>query len=340
MASLTLRGVTKSYHPPARALDDLSLEVADGECLAVLGPSGSGKTTLLRCISGLEDPTAGEILIGERRVTGVAPAERDVAMVFQDLALYPHLTVRENLEFPLRMRWVRPATRAERIAAIARRLDLAELLDARPEALSAGERQRAALGRALVREPALFLLDEPLAHLDAPVRARLRGDFAALREGVGVTTLYVTHDAGEALTLGDRVAVLDGGRIQQVGTPSEIHGRPANAFVARFVGAPGMNLLRTGIRLPAAPEGGIQAGVRPEHVALVPVDSGAGNAEVVSVERLGSETLVHLRLSDGTAVTARVPGLGEFRRGDRVGIGLDPKAVHWFDAAGRRVRGT
>lgn len=339
MASLSVRGLTKSYRPPARILDDVSFELAEGECLAVLGASGSGKTTLLRCIAGLEDPTAGEILIGDRPVSRLAPADRDVAMVFQDLALYPHLTVRENLAFPLRMRRMRPAAASERIAAVARRLTLTDLLDTVPERLSAGERQRAALGRALVRDPALFLLDEPLTHLDPIIRAQLRAEFAALRGSLGVTTIYVTHDPGEALTLGDRVLVLDGGRIQQLATPAEVHDRPASTLVARLVGSPGMNLLRGTLRLPPAPEGGVQAGVRPEDLALVPVDSGAGNAEVLGVERLGSETLVHLRLPDQGVVIARVRGLGEFRRGDRVGLGIDPESVHWFDAGGRRVRG-
>lgn len=340
MASVSLRRLTKSFHPPARILDDISLEVADGECLTILGPSGCGKTTLLRCIAGLEDLSDGEVLVGERRVDLLPPADRDLAMVFQQQALYPHLTVRENLEFPLRMRRVRPAARSERIAAVARRLELVELLDLRPDRLSGGERQRAALGRALVREPAAFLLDEPLSNLDAPLRAQLRGELAVLQAALGVTMLYVTHDQSEALTLGHRVAVLEGGRVQQVGSPAEIHDRPATAFVARFVGMPGMNLLRGGLRLPPAPEDGVQMGVRPEHLALLPIDSGAGNADIAAVERLGSETLVHLRLADESVVVARVPGLGDFRRGDRIGVGIDPNAVHWFSATGRRVKGT
>lgn len=340
MASVSLRGLTKSFHPPARVLDEVSLEIADGECLTVLGPSGCGKTTLLRCIAGLDDLTGGEIVIGERRVDGLAPADRDLAMVFQQHTLYPHLTIRENLEFPLRMRNVRPAARSERIAGVARRLGLTELLEAKPGRLSGGERQRAALGRALVREPAAFLLDEPLSHLDAPLRTQLRSELAALQAALGVTMLYVTHDQSEALTLGHRVAVLEGGRVQQVGPPAEIHDRPATAFVARFVGMPGMNLLRGGLRFPPAPEGGVQLGIRPEHLALLPIDSGAGNAEIAAVERLGSETLVHLRLADDSTAVARVPGLGDFRRGDRVGVGIDPNAVHWFNATGRRVKGT
>ncbi|HEV2290571.1 MAG TPA: ABC transporter ATP-binding protein [Gemmatimonadales bacterium] len=335
MASVTLRRVVKSYHPPARAVDDVSLEVAPGECVAILGPSGCGKSTLLRCIAGLEQPTSGDILIGDQRVNDVPPAERDVAMVFQSYALYPHLTVRENLEFPLRMRKVRPATRSERITSVARRLELGDLLDRLPGQLSGGQRQRVALGRALVREPAVFLLDEPLSNLDATLRVQLRADLLALQASLEATMLFVTHDQAEALTLGRRLVVIDGGRVQQVGTPNEVYGSPANVFVARFVGTPGMNLFRAGVRLPAGPEGAVQAGIRPEHLALVPVDSGAGNAEVAAVERLGSETLVHVRLPEGGEAIVRVPGLGAFARGDRVGLGFDPANLRWFDATGR-----
>ncbi|MGH7590662.1 MAG: ABC transporter ATP-binding protein [Gemmatimonadales bacterium] len=337
MASVTLRRLVKSYHPPARAVDDVSIEVASGECVAILGPSGCGKSTLLRCIAGLEEPTSGEILIGDLRVNDLPPAERDVAMVFQHYALYPHLSVRENLEFPLRMRKVRPATRSERITSVARRLELGGLLDRMPGELSGGQRQRVALGRALVRDPAVFLLDEPLSNVDAALRVQLRADLLALQGALGTTMVYVTHDQAEALTLGARVVVLDGGRVQQVGTPREVYATPANVFVARFVGTPGMNLFREGLRFPAGPEGAVQVGIRPEHLALVPVDSGAGNAEVTAVERLGSETLVHVRVVEGGEVIVRVPGLGEFARGDRVGLGFDPMNLGWFDATGRRL---
>ncbi|MFI5234979.1 MAG: ABC transporter ATP-binding protein [Gemmatimonadales bacterium] len=337
MASVSLRRLSKSYQPPTRALDEVTLEIGAGECVALLGPSGCGKSTILRCIAGLETPSSGEIFIDDRPMHDVPPAERDVAMVFQSYALYPHLTVRENLEFPLRMRKVKPSSRAERIAAVARRLELGELLDRLPAALSGGQRQRVALGRALVREPSVFLFDEPLSNLDATLRVQLRADLLALHAALGATMLYVTHDQVEALTLGQRLAVLEGGRVQQLGTPSEVYGRPANAFVARFVGSPGMNLVRNGLRLPDPPEGGVLAGFRPEHLVLLPVDTGLGNGEVTAVERLGSETLVHLRLVDGPVVVARVPGLGDHARGERFGLGVDPAHLHWFDATGRRL---
>jgi ABC-type sugar transport system ATPase subunit len=337
VASVSFRRVTKSFQPPARALDEISLEVASGECVALLGPSGCGKSTLLRCLAGLEQPTSGEILIGDRVVNDVPPAERDVAMVFQNYALYPHLTVRQNLEFPLRMRRLPPATRAERVSAVARRLELAELLDRLPGQLSGGQRQRVALGRALVRDPSVFLFDEPLSNLDAALRVQLRAELLALHASLGATMLYVTHDQAEALTLGQRLVVLDGGRVQQVGTPAEVYDRPANAFVARFVGSPGMNLLRSGLNVPIRPEAAVHLGIRPEHITLVPPDTGLGTGEVAAVERLGSETLVHLRLADGPAVVVRTPGLADYRRGDRLGLAAESSRFHWFDANGRRL---
>src|SRR6267143_30105 len=243
MASVTLRGLSKVFDGGVQALHHLDLEVRDGELLVLLGPSGSGKTTVLRCIAGLEEPTAGEVVIGERVVTHDSPAERDVAMVFQSHALYPHLTVRENIAFPLEMRGLAHAQAARRVLETATRLGLQSVLDRLPSQLSEGERQRAALGRAIVRGPQVFLLDEPLARLDAPLRVELRAEVLALHRALAATMIYVTHDQAEAMTMGQRIAVLHEGRLRQVGTPEEVYQRPADVHVARFFGTPGMNVL-------------------------------------------------------------------------------------------------
>ena len=356
MASVTLRHLRHCFDSTGRpALHDLSLEVRDGELLVLLGPSGSGKTTVLRCIAGLEEPTAGEILIGTRDVTHLPPARRDVAMVFQNYALYPHLSVRANLAFPLEMRGVAAAEVARRVADTATRLGLAELLERRPGQLSGGQRQRVALGRAIVREPQAFLFDEPLSNLDAQLRAELRAEVLKLHRSLGATMLYVTHDQVEAMTMGERVAVLHEGRLCQLGTPAEVYTRPANAFVARFIGSPGMNVL-SGVAEMATGSGVVtcgslrvevgdtlrytgelQIGVRPEHVAIGAGDHAAGAAVVRLVEPLGSETLVHLDAGDRTLI-ARLPGLAVFEIGATVPVGLDPARLHYFDAAGDRIR--
>src|SRR5574342_373246 len=245
MASVSLRDLSKTFDGSARAaLDHLSLEVGHGEFLVLLGPSGCGKTTALRCIAGLEEPTAGDVLIGDRVVTHVPPAERDVAMVFQNYALYPHLTARENIAFALEMRGVPKADVARRVADAAARLGVTELLDRRPAQLSGGQRQRVALGRAIVRAPKLFLFDEPLSNLDAKLRIEMRAELLALHRALRATMIYVTHDQVEAMTMGQRIAVIHQGRLRHVGTPAEVYERPADAFVARFVGNPGMNVLQ------------------------------------------------------------------------------------------------
>src|SRR5438874_3064190 len=282
MASVTLRRLSKVFDGGVQALHHLDLEVRDGELLVLLGPSGSGKTTVLRCIAGLEEPTAGDIVIGERVVTHAAPAERDVAMVFQNHALYPHLTVRENIAFPLEMRGLPHAHTARRVLDAATRLSLQSVLERMPSQLSEGERQRGALGRAMVRGPQLFLLDEPLSRLDAPLRVALRAELLAIHRSLAATMIYVTHDQAEAMTMGERIAVLHEGRLRQVGTPEEVYQRPADVHVARFVGTPGMNVLQgrgrgTGgegrvidagsLAVPvelSTYEGELQLGIRPE----------------------------------------------------------------------------
>ncbi len=356
MASVTLRRLSKTFHPGGTpALADLSLDVRDGEFCALVGPSGCGKTTLLRCIAGLESPTAGEILIGDRDVTELAPGERDVAMVFQSSALYPHLSVRANIAFGLEVRGVPAAEVARRVAQTAERLGIAALLERRPGELSGGERRRAALGRAIAREPRVFLYDEPLANLDPTTRTQLRTELVELHRALGVTVIYVTHDQVEAMTMGQRIAVLDGeGRLRQVGTPGELYGRPSDIFVARFIGNPGMNVLpgrargtgKGGGVVDCGPwsvavrledyDGEVHLGVRPEHIGLCGPDQGSGVATVRLVEPLGAETLVHLVVGDHTVV-ARVAGLPDFRAGDRVGVTLDRHHLHLFDAAGARL---
>ena len=355
MASVTLRRLAKRYDPHSRpALEELSLAVNDGEFFVLLGPSGCGKTTALRCIAGLDEPSAGEVLIGERDVTRLDPAARDVAMVFQTHALYPHLTVRRNIAFGLEVRRVPAAEVARRVQQAADRLGLGTLLDRRPGELSGGERQRVALGRALVREPQVFLLDEPLSHLEPTLRAELRAELLELHRALHTTVVYVTHDQIEAMTMGQRIAVLERGRLRQVGTPAELYGRPADVFVARFIGSPGMNILRgrgrgTGddggvvdcgaFSIPVSLEryeGEIYLGVRPEHVSLVAPDQGIGAADVRGVEPLGPDTLVRLD-GGGEPLVARLHGIPDLRPGDRVGVKLDRRQLHLFDAAGARL---
>src|SRR5437870_3528589 len=357
MASVTLRGLAKTYHPGGtQAVADLSLDVRDGEFFVLLGPSACGKTTVLRCIAGLEEPTAGEILIGDDDVTHLSPGARDVAMVFQSHALYPHLSVRGNIAFGLEVRGVPAKEIARRVEQAAERLGLTGSLERRPGALSGGERQRVALARAIVREPRVFLYDEPLSHLDPILRGELRAELLELHRALGVTVVYVTHDQVEAMTMGQRIAVLAAGRLRQLGAPAEVYGQPADVFVARFIGNPGMNVLKgrgrgTGRRggggvvdcgawSIAVPlehyEGEIHLGVRPEHVRVCAPDQGTATAEVRVVEPLGADTLIHLD-TGGQRVVARVGGFPDFRPGDRVGITLDPQHLHLFDAAGARL---
>ncbi|MEO8199992.1 MAG: sn-glycerol-3-phosphate ABC transporter ATP-binding protein UgpC [Gemmatimonadota bacterium] len=353
MASVSLRKLTKVFRPPVRVLDDINLEVTAGEFVAILGPSGCGKSTILRCLAGLEPPTSGELLIEDRVVNDLAPAERDVAMVFQNYALYPHLTVLQNLEFPLQMRKVPRDRQRTLLDDAARRLELETLLDRMPGELSGGQRQRVALGRALVRQPKVFLFDEPLSNLDASLRVQLRAELMGLHQSLGTTMLYVTHDQVEALTMGQRVVVMNNGRVQQVGTPAEVYNQPVNVFVARFVGSPGMNLLpgnmaesdtgptfvAQGMAFPyrKAEVPAAQVGVRPEYLRLTPPGGGLGNGEVHAVERLGSETLVHVKLSSTTMLVARLPGLVAVDRGNRVGVQVEYEHLHWFDGEGRRL---
>jgi ABC-type sugar transport system ATPase subunit len=329
MARATFAGVGKAFGG-VTALAHFSLEVADGELITVLGPSGCGKSTLLRVTAGLEELSSGSIALDGERIDRLPPHARDVAMVFQSYALYPHMTVRGNVEFPLRMRGLARGERHRRVEEVTTLLELSPLLDRRPAELSGGQRQRVALARALVRRPKLFLLDEPLSNVDARLRASVRQYIRDMQRRLGVTTLYVTHDQVEAMTLGDRVVVLDGGRMQQVGAPLDIYERPATTFVAGFVGTPPMNLVEAeyaaGVlaigdqRLPVTPAlsgalperaGPVVVGIRPE--AFVPLEGEASDAliatpDATTREILGSETLVRAALGQARVIV-RLPGI-------------------------------
>ncbi|MDG1481482.1 MAG: sn-glycerol-3-phosphate ABC transporter ATP-binding protein UgpC [Myxococcota bacterium] len=296
MASVHFRGVFKSYGD-VQVLHGVDIQVGDGEFLVLVGPSGCGKSTLLRCIAGLETVSDGELLIGERVVNDLAPRERDVAMVFQSYALYPHMTVRENMGFALKLRGLPKPDINTQVEAAAELLGLTELLDRHPREMSGGQRQRVAMGRAIVRRPKVFLFDEPLSNLDAKLRTQLRVELKQLHHRLGTTMVYVTHDQVEAMTLADRIAVLNGGYLQQIGTPSELFHDPANRFVAGFIGSPAMSFLEN-------LEDDVVVGVRPHQIML-----GAGplTGEVEVIETLGFESFVHLRFQ-GEALVARVEG--------------------------------
>jgi ABC-type sugar transport system ATPase subunit len=349
VAGVTWAGVRKDYGAVA-ALRGIDLEAGDGQLLAVLGPSGSGKSTLLRVTAGLESATQGSVAIGGRDVTRLPPGRRNVAMVFQTYALFPHLDAAENIGFGLEAREVPRRERRARVAEAARVVGCEHLLGRRPAELSGGERQRVALARALVRDPDVFLLDEPLSNLDAQLRAQMRAELKELQLRVGATMVYVTHDQVEALTLGDRLAVLEAGELHQVGTPDEVFERPADRFVAGFVGTPAMNFLPArvegdtlvagSLRLPA-PEGvnarPVEIGIRPDRVRF---GSGGSVAEVRLVEPAGSEAFVHLRVH-GADVVARVPSTERPRVGETVHVAIHPRDVHVFDGeSGERLEWT
>jgi multiple sugar transport system ATP-binding protein len=307
------------------AVHALSLDIADGEFMVLVGPSGSGKTTALRMLAGLEEVDAGAVFIGERDVSDEPPKERDVAMVFQNYALYPYLTVAANIGFPLRIAKVKKRDREERVKEVAKLLGLTEYLDRKPGQLSGGQRQRVAMGRAIVRVPSVFLMDEPLSNLDAKLRVQMRADIAALQHDFGVTTVYVTHDQAEAMTLGHRVAVLHEGHLQQVGPPRELYERPANLFVAGFIGSPAMNLL---------PQNGKVAGFRPEHVDIAGEGEGIA-ARVEVVEDIGADAYVFCS-ADVDGEQARLVARTEVRSAPAQGeqVRLRPRAeeAHLFDA--------
>ena len=335
MAAIRTEALRKAFPDGTVALRGLDLVVAQGEFLTLLGPSGCGKSTTLRMLAGLEAPTAGRIAFDGVRVDGWGPARRNVAMVFQNYALYPHMTVRGNLEYPLRKRGVPRTERIARVARTAASLHLEPLLNRRPRQLSGGQQQRVALGRAMIRDPSVFLLDEPLSNLDAQLRTAMRAELVRIHRETGCTMVYVTHDQLEAMTMSDRIAVMRGGKLQQVGTPDAIYRAPANRFVAGFVGTPAMNFLPARLVVAGAPEDAV-AGVRPEHVRL----GGPGAWEVARVEPTGHETLVTVRAPHGAEVVARVPAPFSFHPGAPVDVAFDPGHVHLFDdRTGERLPG-
>ncbi|WP_093317089.1 ABC transporter ATP-binding protein [Sphingomonas jatrophae] len=349
MATVSLSGVGKAFGP-ATILHDVSIEVAHGEFVALVGPSGSGKSTLLRMIAGLEEVTSGEIRIDGRVVNDVPAKARDVAMVFQNYALYPHMTVAQNLGFALRMRRLPRAEIGRRVGEVARSLNLEELLDRYPRQLSGGERQRVATGRAIVRQPQVFLFDEPLSNLDAALRVHVRAELRALHRKVGVASIYVTHDQVEAMTMADRIVVLRGGRIEQIGAPLDLYDRPASIFVATFIGSPAMNLLsgiRTGDTL-VTPDGvalpirtdclgkegePLTLGIRPEHVLLA-ADGVALRVE--AVEQTGADTMIMARLGAAEVTVVRRERI-DVAPGAHVHVQLPQEHHHYFDAEGRRL---
>jgi multiple sugar transport system ATP-binding protein len=356
MADVRYVQATKLYAgSDVPAVDALDLEIADGELMVLVGPSGSGKTTALRMLAGLEEVDAGAVLIGDRDVTDLPPKKRDIAMVFQNYALYPYLTVSQNIAFPLKMAGVKKAEREAKAAEVATKLGLERLLDRKPSQLSGGERQRVAMGRAIIRLPSVFLMDEPLSNLDAKLRVQMRADVAALQHDLGTTTVYVTHDQAEAMTLGHRVAVLDHGLLQQVGTPRELYDRPANRFVAGFIGSPAMNLcelplgsngavsfgrerVELGEKLAAAAQANgrsdVVIGLRPE---ALEVGAEGIPADVEVVEEFGADAYVFCsaQVREGTGTTrlvARTEARSAPDRGERIALRVRPDEAHVFDA--------
>lgn len=346
MAEVRLTGVSKFYGA-AQALHTISLTVADGEFAVFVGPSGCGKSTLLRSIAGLEEISEGSIHIGDRDVTRAAPSERDVAMVFQSYALYPHMTVRENMDFGMKVNNFPEADRKRRIGDAARILQLEPYLDRKPAHLSGGQRQRVAIGRAIVKEPKVFLFDEPLSNLDAKLRVQMRVELEALHRDLKATMVYVTHDQVEAMTMADKIVVLNAGRIEQVGPPMELYNRPASEFVAGFIGAPSMNFLPVrmqdgqavvdGVALGAAPAATVKLGIRPEHLVLRPEGQGQIGAMVTICETLGGDAYLYVRLAGGESLVVRAEGDTTLDHGTAVGLDFPPSRQHHFAANGRTL---
>ncbi len=353
MAGLTFSGVRKTYPNGVRAVHGIDASVGDGELIVIVGPSGCGKSTLLRMVAGLEAISEGEIRIGERRVNELEPADRNIAMVFQNYALYPHMSVFDNMAYGLRNRRTPRNEIARRVAAAAKTLQLEDLLARRPGQLSGGQRQRVAMGRAIVREPDVFLFDEPLSNLDARLRVQMRLEIRRLQQSLGTTSLYVTHDQVEAMTLADRLIVMNGGVAEQIGRPLDVYRHPATAFVAGFIGSPAMNFLPatvaatgsgviisgTGHTLTAAvtacePQRPVLVGLRPEHLLPASEDSAALKVAVDLVEALGADTLAHGILPGdgaGPALTVRLEGSRRVDVGDTVPLTVSPDHVHLFD---------
>ena len=346
MGQLSLRAIRKSYGA-VDVIKGIDLEVREGEFLVFVGPSGCGKSTTLRMIAGLEDITAGELLIDGQRANDMRPADRGAAMVFQSYALYPHMTVAENMGFALKMSGVARAQREEQVQRAAEVLRITDLLQRTPKELSGGQRQRVAIGRAIVRKPKVFLFDEPLSNLDAALRVNMRIELSRLHKELGTTMIYVTHDQVEAMTMGDRIAVFNKGQVEQLGAPMALYGQPANEFVAGFIGAPKINLIdRPGSAAPGAhralwdalapPAAAQRAGLRPEHLRVAPADGGVP-AQVVLAEHLGDSSILHLKV-DGVAelLNAKIGAENApVEAGQAVGLVLNGKRTLGFDSAGK-----
>ncbi|KAJ56026.1 ABC transporter ATP-binding protein [Actibacterium mucosum KCTC 23349] len=339
MATVELSNLQKNFGAYT-ALENLNLCIEDGEFLVLLGPSGCGKSTTMRLVAGLEEPTSGDILIGGQRVNDMAARDRDLAMVFQNYALYPHMTVGENIGYPLKIARIPKAERANKVAEAAGKVEMDHLLTRRPAELSGGQRQRVALARAIVRRPQLFLMDEPLSNLDAKLRTVMRAELKHLQKELATTTIYVTHDQVEAMTLADRIVILNDARIQQMGTPAEIYARPANTFVASFIGSPPMNLitgtLAEGMFRHTAGQvavdgaaGPVTLGIRPENISVS--DTGDLTGTVYSSELLGDSTLLNIRVGDGLVAAKVGPDEGR-AMGAPVGLTLNRAKLHLFDA--------
>jgi len=358
MAEVRLRGIRKSYGE-TEVIHGVDCEIADGELVVVVGPSGCGKSTVLRMIAGLERITEGEIYIGERIVNHLEPADRDIAMVFQNYALYPHMSVYKNMAYGLKIRGMPKAEIDERVQRAAEILELGDYLQRKPRQLSGGQRQRVAMGRAIVREPSVFLFDEPLSNLDAKLRVQMRLEIKKLQERLNITSIYVTHDQVEAMTLGDRLMVLNKGVVEQLGSPLELYDRPETVFVAGFIGSPAMNLFEgavradgTGIELaggdvlpmPEGANGGnagrpVTVGVRPEHLEIAP-EGGIVQLTVDVIEELGADTIIHGKFGEtGADISIRAQGLRAAKSGDVMPLRIAPAHVHVFDhETGRRLR--
>jgi multiple sugar transport system ATP-binding protein len=361
MATVTLHDVRKTYENGFAAVHGVDLEVADGEFVVLVGPSGCGKSTTLRMIAGLESITAGTLRIGDRVVNDVPPKDRDIAMVFQSYALYPHMTVRENMAFALQLRKLPKREIEQRVGQAAGILGLEDVLDRRPKQLSGGQRQRVAVGRAIVRQPQVFLFDEPLSNLDAKLRVQTRREITHLHRRLAATMIYVTHDQVEAMTMGDRIVVMNAGRVEQIDTPMALYARPATLFVAGFIGSPAMNFLagtiqrRDGLHFHTEGDGPrllvpdawapvlagregepLVLGIRPEHIAVAPADDGAIAARLDLVEPMGHETIVHAR-AGAIALTARIAPQPLPEPGAPIALRPDPAHLHFFDARAERA---
>ena len=331
MASVSLREVRKSYGE-LEVIHGVSMEIADGEFIVILGPSGCGKSTLLRMVAGLEPITGGEISIGGRVVNDLEPKDRDIAMVFQNYALYPHMSVYDNMAYGLRIRGFSRERISERVTKAAAILELEKFLQRKPRELSGGQRQRVAMGRAIVREPKAFLFDEPLSNLDAKLRVQMRAELQSLHRRLGTTSLFVTHDQVEAMTLAQRMIVMNAGRAEQIGAPLAVYAKPASTFVAGFIGSPPMNLI---------PRDGRLLGIRPEHLEPCAESEAMIVADVDLIEPLGADILVygHIGDADSARVAARLPATARARAG-KLALRYDPANVHWYDPqSGRRIEG-